>query len=297
MKSNSNYRAFTLIELLVVIAIIAILAAILFPVFAQAKAAAKNTVDVSNIKQLGTATAMYNNDYDDTFPAARSTQSDSSGNSCGPVWTTAINPYVKAAKLSNNDWDSTGGLTIYHDPSDDRVTSTYIGYTTNPMVSGVFTQLIDGSCSQAAYNGSNSPNNSPFENSLTSTSIQSPADVMWLGDAAPTYFTWTTPNCGTVPTDVVRPGWDILPGTDQRDSAAAQAWYQTNWLPVDLTDGFTPAGNPWACPIGSWDCKGLDYIHTRNGNKTGVANISFTDTHAKGMHFGQMQLKNIFTNL
>ena len=189
MKSNSNYRAFTLIELLVVIAIIAILAAILFPVFAQAKAAAKNTVDVSNIKQLGTATAMYNNDYDDTFPAARSTQSDSSGNSCGPVWTTAINPYVKAAKLSNNDWDSTGGLTIYHDPSDDRVTSTYIGYTTNPMVSGVFTQLIDGSCSQAAYNGSNSPNNSPFENSLTSTSIQSPADVMWLGDAAPTYFT------------------------------------------------------------------------------------------------------------
>jgi len=61
-------KAFTLIELLVVIAIIAILAAILFPVFAQAKVAAKKTQQLSNTKQTGTAIQIYLSDYDDNLP-------------------------------------------------------------------------------------------------------------------------------------------------------------------------------------------------------------------------------------
>ena len=61
-------KAFTLIELLVVIAIIAILAAILFPVFAQAKVAAKKATSISNVKQQGTCTAIYLSDNDDLFP-------------------------------------------------------------------------------------------------------------------------------------------------------------------------------------------------------------------------------------
>lgn len=70
MERNSRQHGFTLIELLVVIAIIAILAAILFPVFAQAKAAAKKTACTSNMKQLGLAWTMYSNDYDDVVVPA-----------------------------------------------------------------------------------------------------------------------------------------------------------------------------------------------------------------------------------
>ena len=61
-------KGFTLIELLVVIAIIAILAAILFPVFAQAREKARQTSCLSNCKQLGTALQLYVDDYEETFP-------------------------------------------------------------------------------------------------------------------------------------------------------------------------------------------------------------------------------------
>jgi prepilin-type N-terminal cleavage/methylation domain-containing protein len=66
-----NRGGFTLIELLVVIAIIAILAAILFPVFAQAREKARQTACTSNLKQIGTAFAMYTEDYDERLPDRR----------------------------------------------------------------------------------------------------------------------------------------------------------------------------------------------------------------------------------
>jgi prepilin-type N-terminal cleavage/methylation domain-containing protein/prepilin-type processing-associated H-X9-DG protein len=67
-KSTAPPRGFTLIELLVVIAIIAILAAILFPVFAKARESGKQATCLSNLKQIGTGVTLYEQDFDDRFP-------------------------------------------------------------------------------------------------------------------------------------------------------------------------------------------------------------------------------------
>lgn len=100
-------KAFTLIELLVVIAIIAILAAILFPVFAQAKLAAKKASDLSNLKQIILAQLMYCNDYDDMFMAA---ELEDHNNNCPAAfsnaptgnwtpWEALLYPYTKNGQI------------------------------------------------------------------------------------------------------------------------------------------------------------------------------------------------------
>jgi len=100
---RSNNRAFTLIELLVVIAIIAILAAILFPVFAQAREKARGISCLSNLKQTGLAYAMYTQDYDETTPLQNSpvTQRDSNNYFAvtGGYWYMLLQPYVKNWQL------------------------------------------------------------------------------------------------------------------------------------------------------------------------------------------------------
>jgi len=108
-RRKPGASAFTLIELLVVIAIIAILAAILFPVFAQAREKARQTSCISNNKQLGTATLMYSQDYDELYPMAfgyyngigwlynyignAPYNAACTNGACGDSWTTGMSGY------------------------------------------------------------------------------------------------------------------------------------------------------------------------------------------------------------
>ena len=93
-----NRNGFTLIELLVVIAIIAILAAILFPVFAQAREKARSISCLSNQKQLGLGLMMYAQDYDETFPIGG--WNDSANNRYGR-WYADVASYIKNTQIRN----------------------------------------------------------------------------------------------------------------------------------------------------------------------------------------------------
>ncbi len=88
-------RGFTLIELLVVIAIIALLAAILFPVFARAREKARQSSCAGNIKNLGTAVLMYTQDYDETLPLAAYFVPPGDA----LTWHDLVEPYVKSHQI------------------------------------------------------------------------------------------------------------------------------------------------------------------------------------------------------
>lgn len=115
---------FTLIELLVVIAIIAILAAILFPVFAQAKTSAKRTQDLSNLKQNMLATLMYSNDSDDVFPHYN-WQEDY-------VFAARVLPYTKSKDIFRNPAVSWKQGSVQRQKADNGFTSDPGGFMLAP---------------------------------------------------------------------------------------------------------------------------------------------------------------------
>src|SRR3569833_2677151 len=104
MKKVLNHKriGFTLIELLVVIAIIAILAAILFPVFAQAREKARAIACLSNTKQLALAEMQYNQDYDEKYTDGSNPYGEGNG------WAAQLYPYVKSLGAFRCPGDSTG---------------------------------------------------------------------------------------------------------------------------------------------------------------------------------------------
>ncbi len=116
MGKKKVIKAFTLIELLVVIAIISILASILFPVFARARENARRSSCLSNLRQLGTATMMYVQDYDERYPSSRyytGTQY--------VYWNQMLQPYIKT-------------IEVFYCPSSPIKGATEGGYGANELV-------------------------------------------------------------------------------------------------------------------------------------------------------------------
>ena len=165
----SKCGAFTLIELLVVIAIIAILAAILFPVFAKARDKARQTSCLSNAKQIGTATMMYIQDYDENYPhhnwqttttppgGPRTYDLPGGGVYTGHVgWPLQLHPYIK-------------NLQVYTCPSDENPRQSVTG-TGNWLKPFPMSYLENASI----YLRTTGP--------LALAAINFPAETYWVGD-------------------------------------------------------------------------------------------------------------------
>lgn len=126
---GSKKKGFTLIELLVVIAIIAILAAILFPVFARARDNARKASCLSNMKQIGLAFIQYSQDYDEKLAATALDVNGDGGNDMFERrewhWQDALFPYIKSEQIFNCPSDP-------FDTSSDQNTQPYVRYPNRP---------------------------------------------------------------------------------------------------------------------------------------------------------------------
>src|SRR5579871_5266962 len=188
----SRRSGFTLIELLVVIAIIAILAAILFPVFAQAREKARSASCLSNTKQMGLGLMMYVQDYDETFPywswwyssdvggCPRSDGSplDAGCNHWESFWFNAIYPYVKNGQVfacpSTNDRSTLLQNGVWGWTNDNT--------STNTMVQYGFASALANVTVSYAYNQVLAEGNLTGGSATTLAAIKTPAQMLAIAD-------------------------------------------------------------------------------------------------------------------
>lgn len=257
-------NGFTLIELLVVIAIIAILAAILFPVFAQAREKARTISCVSNVRQMGTAALMYAQDYDENMVPAGSRYAHTpipdiecaqGDTSCfndaywtrpraWVDWTVMVYPYVKNSGMyacpSKRDWGF-AGYGMNTDSSNDD-------FPGSPTPPGAFVEATDS-------------NGNHVIPSVALAAVNTPAECLFIFDSFDS-------GLETAPDPSVKP--DNGPDTEGWESM--NAWLQAEKAGIVnvVKQGFT---SPW--------------------RHTNMLNILWIDGHASGKRFTALEQKNL----
>ena len=245
MIKYNKTRGFTLIELLVVIAIIAILAAILFPVFAKVREKARQISCASNLKQLGLSILEYTQDYDERFP-------ETNVNANCNNWAQEIFPYVKSVDVykcpDNPD-------TVRFDP-----TNYYPG--SNPSWMGSTNWVQGSQAIPPSYGMSNFLGAAGLGGPYTQGTINEPASKIMLAERIGGNNGVASPGCTVAPANQDGIGWSDWDGNGETSGFSyaceltAFHTQMTNFLfcdghvkimnPVNTT-GVTGLPNMWGC--------------------------------------------------
>lgn len=264
VRFTRRSMGFTLIELLVVIAIIAILAAILFPVFAQAREKARAISCASNFKQAALGITMYAQDYDETMVPVEYGCCSYNPNTGDRVWPQLVAPYIKNTQIDKCPDD--GFNTLATDLAD-------MGYPSN--ASAIEVDYATGITADFGYNyfylsplnaysgGTDAIGNTVIFQGASLASIARPANNLMLID---TIWNLTTTSGPTVP------------GTPTGGG---------NWL-VETPSYWYGTGGYW---FGGWTPTNLDsnfvYGESWPRHSQGM-NVAFVDGHVKHQNLGQV---------
>jgi prepilin-type N-terminal cleavage/methylation domain-containing protein/prepilin-type processing-associated H-X9-DG protein len=266
-RSDSQRSGFTLIELLVVIAIIAILAAILFPVFAQARDKARQTACLSNMKQASLAIIMYQQDYDESFPLDDQEYLGEVYN-YDMSWTKAVQPYVKNLAMfvcPNGAFDSS----IDGKPDADPTHSGAAGSETNapqwPTIGGPVAsygmpptqQVLQGSNNVSNYSYFGTPPYGPYGGPVQWQGLAGFADFQSANGCGAGGF--VTPSL--VNAQLSRPAEEVLVEENQFWDSGACGAFPAYPRPRHAKEGYDTSNNQ------KWP--------------KGIINIAYADGHSK----------------
>lgn len=242
-----NRSAFTLIELLVVIAIIAILAAILFPVFARAKEAAKNSVDLTNSRQIAMGVKLYQADYDDYMPIFYMYNSiPAAGQSGHKGVEVEVQPYCKSEDVFRSPFDVGGPYTSQDVP----------GATTYWKAYGSSYRFTQCMYTMAANESSQNNTLYTFDRPVSETQVEFPAETRVMRLEMMPFFS------KTVDVSCSRYGYDCPAPYD----------YFKNWSQLGGSIIYSDAHAKHIAAPGQFDAIRVDPVGHKSGETTADPN-------------------------